>query len=67
MVDVFRPSAQAADVVRDAVAIGAKAVWLQQGITSPAGRKIAEEAGLDYVEDLCTAVIRAIERLSKRA
>ena len=66
MVDVFRPSAQAADVVRDAVAIGAKAVWLQQGITSPAGRKIAEEAGLDYVEDLCTAVIRAIERLSKR-
>ena len=66
MVDVFRPSAQAADVVRDAVAIGARAVWLQQGITSPVGRKIAEEAGVDYVEDLCIAVIRAIERLTKR-
>jgi uncharacterized protein len=66
MVDVFRPSAQAADVVRDAVAIGAKAVWLQQGITSPVARKIAEDAGVDYVEDLCTAVIRAIERLTKR-
>ena len=66
MVDVFRPSAQAADVVLDAVAIGATAVWLQQGITSPVGRKIAEDAGVDYVEDLCTAVIRAIERLTKR-
>jgi uncharacterized protein len=66
MVDVFRPSAQAADVVRDAVALGAKAVWLQQGITSPVARKIAEDAGVDYVEDLCTAVIRAIERLTKR-
>jgi predicted CoA-binding protein len=66
LVNVFRPSAQAAAVVRDAAAIGAKAVWLQQGIVSPEGRRIAAEAGMDYVEDLCTAVIRAIERLTKR-
>jgi predicted CoA-binding protein len=66
LVNVFRPSEQAAAVVRDAVAIGAKAVWLQQGIVSPEGRKIATDAGLDYVENLCTAVIRAIERLTKR-
>jgi uncharacterized protein len=66
LVNVFRPSMQAAAVVRDAVAIGAKAVWLQQGIVSAEGRRIAETAGLDYVEDQCTAVIRAIERLTKR-
>ena len=67
LVNVFRPSEQAADVVREAVRVGAKAVWLQQGITSPEGRRIAEEAGLDYVEDLCIAVERALSRLSKRA
>jgi uncharacterized protein len=66
LVNVFRPSDQAATVVRDAAAIGARAVWLQQGIVSAEGRRIAAEAGMDYVEDLCTAVIRAIERLSKR-
>ena len=66
LVNVFRPSAQAAAVVRDAAAIGAKAVWLQQGIISAEARAIAAEAGMDYVEDLCTAVIRAIERISKR-
>jgi uncharacterized protein len=67
LVNVFRPSEQATAVVRDAVAIGAKAVWLQQGIVSPEGRRIATDAGLDYVENLCTAVVRAIERLTKRA
>jgi predicted CoA-binding protein len=66
LVNVFRPSAQAAAVVKDAVAIGAKAVWLQQGIVSAQGRQIALDAGVDFVEDLCTAVIRAIERLSRR-
>jgi predicted CoA-binding protein len=66
LVNVFRPSAQAAAVVKDAVAIGAKAVWLQQGIVSAQGRQIAVDAGIDFVEDLCMAVIRAIERLSRR-
>jgi uncharacterized protein len=66
LVDVFRPSEQAADVVRQAVEVGAKAVWLQQGITSPEGRRIALAAGLDYVEDLCIAVERALGRVSKR-
>jgi predicted CoA-binding protein len=67
LVDVFRPSDQAADVVRQAVEVGARAVWLQQGITSPEGRRIAEAAGLDYVEDLCIAVERALGRVTKRA
>jgi predicted CoA-binding protein len=64
LVNVFRPSDQATDVVRQAVAIGAKAVWLQQGIVSAEGRQLALDAGLDYVEDQCTAVIRAVHQLS---
>jgi len=66
LVNVFRPSPQAASVVREAVEIGAKAVWLQQGIVSAEARQIATDAGIDYVEDQCMAVIRAIERLSRR-
>ena len=66
LVNVFRPSGQAADVVRQAVEIGARAVWLQQGITSPEGRQMALAAGLDYVEDLCIAVERALGRVTKR-
>jgi len=67
LVNVFRPSEQATDVVRQAVEVGAKAVWLQQGIVSPVGRELAAAAGIDYVEDLCTAVIRAVNQLTKRA
>jgi predicted CoA-binding protein len=65
LVNVFRPSAEAAEAVRQAVAIGAKAVWLQQGIVSAEGRRIAEEAGIDYVEDLCIAVERARNALTR--
>jgi hypothetical protein len=56
LVDVFRPSKDAADVVRAAIAAGAKAVWLQTGITSDEGRALAAEAGIDYVEDRCLGV-----------
>jgi uncharacterized protein len=58
LVDVFRPSDQTPEVVRSAVKIGARAVWLQLGIVSEESRRIAREAGLDYVEDLCLAVER---------
>jgi predicted CoA-binding protein len=56
LVNVFRPSAETPEVVRQAVAIGAKAVWLQLGISSDEARRIAQEAGLDYVENRCIAV-----------
>jgi uncharacterized protein len=66
LVDVFRPAEDAVDVVRQAVAIGAPAVWLQLGIVSAQARLIASEAGLDYVEDRCLAVERAVGGLSRR-
>ncbi|WP_460607027.1 CoA-binding protein [Jatrophihabitans fulvus] len=55
-VDVFRPGPQTPDIARQAVAAGAKALWLQLHITSAEARRIAEEAGLLYVENRCLAI-----------
>jgi predicted CoA-binding protein len=66
IVDVFRPAAEAASVARQAVAIGAGAVWLQQDIVSEEARRVAEEAGAGYVEDFCIAVARALNRVERR-
>jgi predicted CoA-binding protein len=65
LVDIFRPARDAVEIVRQAAAIKAPAVWLQSGIVSADARRIAEEAGMDYVEDRCLAVERAIGRLTK--
>ena len=67
VVNVFRPSAEAADVVRQAIEIGAKAVWLQLGIVSAEARRLAESAGLLYVEDRCLAVERARHAVRRAA
>ncbi|MEU8180188.1 CoA-binding protein [Micromonospora sp. NPDC049044] len=67
LVDVFRPAADAVQVVRDAAAIGAPAVWLQLGIVSAEARRIAEKAGMDYVEDRCLIVERAAANLTRLA
>jgi len=58
LVDVFRPAAEAPEVARQAVAVGARALWLQLGIVSAEARAVAQAAGLDYVEDRCLAVER---------
>jgi predicted CoA-binding protein len=60
LVDVFRRPEHCADVARDAVAIGAGALWLQLGIRSAEARTVAEAAGLDDVEDACTAVVHRL-------
>jgi uncharacterized protein len=65
VVVVFRPSGQAAEVAKDAIAIGAKALWLQQGIVSAEARQLAEAAGLLYVEDRCIGVERAVHGVVK--
>jgi predicted CoA-binding protein len=67
IVDVFRPSRDAAEIARQAIAIGAKAVWLQLDIRSEEARRIAEAAGLDYIEDSCMAVVASLYRIRKAA
>lgn len=56
IVDVFRPSEEAAGVAEQAAAIGAKTLWLQLGITSEEAESIAKKAGMNYVEDNCLGV-----------
>jgi hypothetical protein len=57
LVDVFRRADAAPDHAREAVAAGAKAFWLQLGLRSAEAKAICTEAGLDYVEDACTAIV----------
>jgi predicted CoA-binding protein len=56
LVNVFRPSEQTPDIARQAVAAGASALWLQLHIASDEARRIAEDAGLLYVEDRCLII-----------
>ncbi|GHJ10320.1 succinyl-CoA ligase subunit alpha [Micromonospora humidisoli] len=65
LVNVFRPARDAVEVVRQAATIGAPAVWLQLGIVSAEARRIAEAAGMDYVEDRCLIIERAAADLSR--
>ena len=57
LVDVFRRVDAAPGAAQEAVDVGARAVWLQLGLVSPEAREIATAAGLDYVEDECTAIV----------
>lgn len=64
-VQVFRPSHEAPQIAREAVAIGAKALWLQRGLLSDEARGIAEAGGLDYIEDTCMGVERAHHQITQ--
>jgi uncharacterized protein len=61
LVDVFRRAEFCPPVAEEAVEVGAKALWLQLGIVSPEARAIAEQAGLDYVENECTAIVHSTQ------
>jgi predicted CoA-binding protein len=65
IVDVFRRPEHTPGVARDAVAAGARALWLQMGIASDEARAIATDAGLTYVQGRCLKVDHA--RLLGRA
>lgn len=53
VVDVFRPAEHTPEIARDAVAIGAKVLWLQAGIVNDDARRIAEQAGVAVIMGVC--------------
>lgn len=64
MVDIFRRSEYVPDIVESAIRIGAKAVWMQEGVIHEAAAERARNAGLAVVMDRCTLKEhRKLERL----
>jgi predicted CoA-binding protein len=63
VVDVFRRAEDTPDIARDAVAIGAKVLWLQDGIVNEEAYRVASDAGLGVIMGVC--IRRTKQRLDR--
>jgi predicted CoA-binding protein len=54
LVDIFRRSEYVPDIVESAIRVGARAVWMQEGVIHEDAAERARQAGLDVVMDRCT-------------
>jgi predicted CoA-binding protein len=58
VVDVFRRTEETPEVARQAVAIGAKVLWLQEGIVNDEAYRIADQGGLEVIMGVCIRTTR---------
>ena len=65
VVDIFRRSEEVPPIVEEAIRIGAKAVWMQEGVISEEAAARAREAGLTVVVDRC--MLKEHMKLKKQA
>lgn len=63
IVDVFRRSEFVPDIVESAIKIGAKSVWMQEGVSHPEAAARARAAGLVVIEDRC--ILKDHRKLSR--
>jgi uncharacterized protein len=56
VVDIFRNVEAIPEIVADAIAVGAKVVWMQQGLEEPLSARTARQAGLRVVMDRCLKI-----------
>jgi predicted CoA-binding protein len=67
IVDVFRRPEHTPAIAEDAVAIGAKTLWLQSGISNETAAELATRGGLSVVMDSCIGVMVSLLGIPKRA
>lgn len=63
VVNIFRKSEAVVPIVKDAIQIGAKGIWMQLGVINEKAKKIAENKGLRVIMDRCIKIER--ERLKR--
>ena len=56
IVNVFRPSAEALNLAKETVKIGAKVFWLQLGIKSKESKGLVESKNIEYIENRCNKI-----------
>jgi predicted CoA-binding protein len=64
IVDIFRRSDQVMEVVEEAIQIGARVVWMQEGVMNEQAAKRARDAGLEVIMDMC--MMKEHRRMTKK-